>query len=272
MTRLLLALAAPLSLLACDSIKDAVATGEPQTSYCEALCDWAVSCADEERGVDVAALTASCLAEAEAADPDCAAAGAGELDPISSEALAACTEAIAESAGAGECAAFTGSIDELKAGTPPAACATQGADAQATFTEVQSATTESNEELCERFTESFCVQLDTCITADLFGGSIPSEVTDLLGDPVDLCVSELDAVTSTCIAEDLYSPEEDLSDLNTARQGARECLAELESLSCEQLFSGEVPELCGASFTDTETALSFFEALAGIAVQYQNAQ
>ncbi len=272
MTRLLLGLAAPLSLLACDSIKDAVATGEPQTSYCEALCDWAVSCADEERGVDVAALTASCLAEAEAADPDCAAAGAGELDPISSEALAACTEAIAESAGAGECAAFTGSIDELKAGTPPAACATQGADAQATFTEVQSATTESNEELCERFTESFCVQLDTCITADLFGGSIPSEVTDLLGDPVDLCVSELDAVTSTCVAEDLYSPEEDLSDLNTARQGARECLAELESLSCEQLFSGKVPELCGASFTDTETALSFFEALAGIAVQYQNAQ
>ena len=38
------------NVMGCDAfnkIKDAL-DGEPQTSYCEALCDWAVSCAEGE--------------------------------------------------------------------------------------------------------------------------------------------------------------------------------------------------------------------------------
>ena len=38
------------TLVGCDAIdklKDAI-DGEPQTSYCESLCDWAVECADGE--------------------------------------------------------------------------------------------------------------------------------------------------------------------------------------------------------------------------------
>jgi len=254
----------------CDEAKDALEGGE-QTSYCEALCDWAVECADGEREVDIAALSAQCLEDTRASDAACAEAEAGTLDTVSAATLSECTDAVAEAAAAGECGGFTGSIDELKIATTPAECGSQGADAQETFTQAQSSTAETNDELCERFTESFCTQIDTCVISEIFGDSIPSEVIDLLGTPLDLCIDRLSTVTDTCIADGLYGAEEDLSDVNTARQSARECLTDIEELTCDQLFSGEVPKLCGGSFTDTETALTFFEALAGVAIEYQDA-
>jgi len=262
--------AALTATVGCDEAKDAL-EGGVQTSYCEALCDWAVTCAEGERSVSAEALSAECLTSTRALDASCADAEGGTLDTVSAAALTECTDAIADAADAGECDNFTGSIDDLKIATTPTECGTQGADAQETFSEAQSSTSETNDELCERFTESFCTQLDTCIIAEVFGDSIPQEIIDALGQPVDLCVDQLSTVTDTCIADDLYGAEEDLSDVNTARQSARECLTDIEALTCDDLFSGNVPKLCGGSFTDTDTALSFFEALAGVAVQYQDA-
>jgi hypothetical protein len=260
-----------LSLVGCDDAKDALETDTPQTSYCESLCDWAVGCAETERDIDAATMLANCEAATAAIDSSCAEAEAGTLDPATSAVLTECTDAIAESAAAGECDGFVGSYDDLSTFTPPAECAGQGTDAQSTAEAAQDSTAETNEELCERFTESFCVQLETCIVADLFGGTIPQEIIDTLGQPVDLCISELDTVTQTCVSDGLYEAEEDLTDVNTARQGARECLSGIEDLTCDELFAGEVPELCGASFTSTDTALEFFGALAAIATDYSDA-
>ena len=53
--------------------------GEPTTSYCEAICDQAVSCAAAERTVDEDAMRDQCLADTRAADPSCEEAETGDL-------------------------------------------------------------------------------------------------------------------------------------------------------------------------------------------------
>ena len=103
--------------------------GEPQRSYCEALCDWAVTCQATEREIDAAALTTACLDATLASDPGCAKAEAGELNLASAKLLEPCVTAIDDAALAADCSGFVGSIDELKLGTAPAKCLTQAEDA-----------------------------------------------------------------------------------------------------------------------------------------------
>jgi hypothetical protein len=244
------------------------ALGEPQRSYCEALCDWAVSCAGDERSVDAAAETAACIADAQAIDPQCAAASDGSLNPVEAEALTPCVDAIDAAASAGECDGFTGSIDDLKVATTPAECAGQGEDAQTVFTTVQESAAETNDELCTRFSETFCGLADECIVGD-FGNEIPQEAIDAAGGtPFDLCVTAVNAVTTECIDNDLYGLEEDFSDVNTARQAARECMSGFDAVTCEQVFSGEVPQLCAAAFTTTDQAVAFATAMTEVAAAF----
>lgn len=236
--------------------------GDPATSTCEAMCDWAVTCASVERAVDTEALRTECLAATAATDAGCANAEAGKLDPATRKALDTCTNAIAERAAATECDGFIGSIDALKTATAPPECVATGPDIQATFTAAQASVAESSDALCDRFTETFCVRIDECLIADL--GTIPQVVVDELGTPVALCVERLAFQTEGCKSDVLYQPEESLSDVNTARQAARECLASLAELACDPLLQGEVPNLCAGAFASTDDTLAFGQALLSV--------
>lgn len=258
--RTIIALSAFLSLFGC--------TTEPQTSYCEAVCDWAVGCAEGERTVDAAALLTECIAATEAVDGSCADAGKGELNAVDATALTECTDAIAAQQDGGECDAFTGRIDDQKQATTPAACATQGgATAQDTFDAARLAVAETNDELCERFSHNMCEKTDECVRAQL--GETAEELIAVVGvDPYDNCRSKVESTYNECVTNSDYAPEEDLTDVNTLRQGARECLADFDSVTCEQMFSGDMPPLCAAAVADPT---AYAGAITGTLTDYVDA-
>lgn len=235
--------------------------GEADRSYCDALCDWAVECHATERTIDSAARHESCLAATSQVDASCADADAGTLDPASAALLQTCVQAVDDLAAAGECSAFVGTIDEIKLGAPPQDCISQGADAQATFDAARDATVETGDELCQRFTDTFCLRAEECVLGD-FGGQIPQEATDQLGTPFEHCVNLLEpAFTGECKSQALYAEEQSLTDANLPRQAARECLRGFDGITCEQIFAGTVPQTCAGAFTTEEQAVGFASAL-----------
>ncbi len=242
-TRTLIALTAFLSLFSC--------TTEPQTSYCEAVCDWAVGCAEGERTVDAAALTTECLAATEAVDASCADAGKGELNAVDAKALTACTDEVQAAVDAGECDGFTGRIDDQKQATAPAKCiALQGGTtAQDTYDAARLAVAETNEELCERFADAMCSKTASCVEESL-GADFAAALEAVGQDPYDNCRAKVQSNYSACVADGDYTPEADITDVNSLRQGARECLADFTEVTCDQLFGGSMPPLCAAAVAD----------------------
>jgi len=242
--------------------------GEPTRSYCESLCDWAVSCASDERSVDVDALTQSCLDSTRASDPSCEKAESGSMNPASLKLLQGCVKDIDAKSDSGDCNGFTGPIDDQKVGAPPLSCASQTGDYVSTYNEARDATKETNEELCNRVTDTMCQRVSDCVLGD-FAGEIPKSVTDALGGtPYDLCVQRLDPViTQKCISNDLYSPESSFSDLNIARQGARECMRDFSDVSCDALIANP-PSLnsatCAAMFSSPDDLVKVGQALVGL--------
>ena len=106
------------NIVGCDAfnkIKDAL-DGEPQTSYCEALCDWAVSCAEGESSLSTDEMMDACLADTRASDPKCADAEAGELSIDKALILTECTNAVSDM----ECSGLTGSAIGLATAELPA--------------------------------------------------------------------------------------------------------------------------------------------------------
>jgi hypothetical protein len=102
-----------------------------------------------------------------------------------------------------------------------------------------------------------------------FDGTVPQAAIDALGDPYEACVARLDpAFTSGCVSDDLYAAEVAFDEVNTARQGARECLAGIGSVGCEDLLAGNLPPYCAASFTSTEQATAFGVAVIELADDY----
>lgn len=255
-----------LSALACKGDKE-------QRSYCQALCEWAVGCAAADRDIDQAAEFEECLANTSASDPSCAAADEGSLNPVEAQALEPCVNAIDEAATNGECSVFTGTPAEVLSGTAPTECATQGADAVATFEAAQSSTVETNEEMCNRYAETFCQRAEECIIGDL-GGDIPQAVIDAVGGtPFELCVQAMAPVfTNDCIAENLYAPEEGVTDINTARQAARTCMVQFSEVPCSDLTNPDaLPEECAASQSSPEDLVNMAGVIFDLAQQYQDA-
>ncbi len=245
--------------------------GEPTTSYCEAMCDHVVSCAAAERTVDETALRDQCLTDTRAADPSCEEAESGELGAVGREALKGCVSALQDAEAAGECDGITGRIDDLKTGTAPTECASTGTNVQEVYTAARDAVTETNEELCQRFTDTFCGRLDECVISDL--GTIPQAVTDALGTPFEVCVAKLDVQTQSCATNGLYSAEESLDDVNTSRQAARECLRDFAVITCDSLMAGDMQESpeCAGSFASAEDTASFGLALLETATEFADA-
>jgi hypothetical protein len=255
-------LVAVFALLSCKG------SDEPAQSYCQALCDWAVSCSATERTFDEAAEQQECLDATHAVDDTCLAVEDGTAGPADTALLGPCVTAIQDASAAGECSAFVGRIDELKVGVTPTECAAQGTDAQATYDAARDATTETGEELCQRFTETFCGRADECVLGD-FSGQIPQEATDALGTPFELCVAKLDpAFTAECKGSDLYAQEEDLTAANPPRQAARDCLAGFSSITCEDIFAGSMPKTCAGAFTTADQALAVATALVEVSDEF----
>lgn len=243
---------------------------EPAPSYCEAVCDWAVSCAATERDVDEAALTEDCLTATRATDASCAKAEEGKMNPATRKAVEGCVNAIESKMSAGECDPFTGTIEKIKLGAPPAQCAVAGGDTvDETFDAARDAVLEDGAELCQRFTSSFCERVDTCLVSKL--GNIPQVVIDQLGTPYELCVQKLDFRTQSCADQGLYDPEESLTDVNTARQTARMCLEDVSEAQCDALLGGDLPPTCAGAFVSTDDAFAFGKGMLEVATDFSDA-
>lgn len=254
------------------SCKGGLGGGEPTRSYCEAVCDWAVSCHAADRAIDSDARLADCLTATEALDEGCGKASEGTMDPVAKAALAPCVEAVDAAASAGECDAFTGSIDDIKTGKPPGDCLSQGTDSQTTFDGAREATEETNDELCDRLTASFCEKTSACIIEDL--GEIPADViTAMGGTPFELCQQRLDPVfTAECKSGGLYEDPDSLTDANATREAARECLRDFAAVTCDALFgSAELDPECAGSFSTEDQLLAVAGALSGLATDYADA-
>lgn len=246
-------------------------SGEPKRSFCEALCDWAVECQATERTVEADAMLESCLTATRASDASCEKAESGTMDPASAKLLEPCVNAIDTNAGEADCNGFVGTIDQLKTAAVPAECATQADDAVATFDAARDATVETGEQLCNRYTTTFCGRSEECILGD-FGGQIPQEATDALGTPFDRCVEGLTAAfTNTCVSSDLYHPEEDFTDANIARQSARTCLADFSTVTCDALFDGNLENTslsCTTSVSSPDDLLAIGGVLFDLAEEF----
>lgn len=245
---------------------------EPTRSQCEAVCDWAVSCHAADRDLDQAALLDECLAATRAVDDSCGKAENGELNIASLNLLNPCITAVDSNADAGECGAFTGSIDEIKTSIPPAQCAGTGNDAVAVFEAAKDATNESGEELCNRMTDTLCNRTTECILGD-FNNEIPQEVIDVMGGtPEELCGQRLNPVfTESCVANGLYEAETSITDANPNRQSARECLDTLDATECGDLFAGDLDPLCAGIFSNPEDLLAVANALLSLSDEFADA-
>jgi len=246
-------------------------SGEPTRSVCDAACDLAVECHSAERDIDAEATRSECLEATKATNDSCAKAEDGKLDPATKKVNTECVEALDQQAAEGECDAYTGTyeVGEVpEPPTPPAACGTYTDTLEA----AQEATEETGPELCQRYTETFCSRTEECVIEDVFGGNpIPQDVLDAVGfDPYELCVDKLGAQTEAC-EDGLYDPSESATDPNTAREGARTCLAGFSELTCQQITSGTMPEECAGSFTSTEQSLDFALALLEVAQEFEDA-
>jgi hypothetical protein len=250
-----LALVLGLSTLSGCKLKDAL-DGGPQTSYCEALCDWAAECAAADRGADLEALKAECLAATEAVSAGCADATKGELDAASSAALTECTDAIAEKQAAGECDGFTGLEAEVQASVAPVDCGTQD-NYDETYTAAQDSVVEDGAELCERVTDTFCGKLDSCIQER----SGEFDYSAIGVSPYDTCMSTLDGRIQECASNGDY----DRDVANPQREAALECMSRFDELTCDDLFSGNLPAICAGAFVDPT---DYAGSLLDIAQQY----
>ncbi|MGC6510918.1 MAG: hypothetical protein ACON4U_21055 [Myxococcota bacterium] len=240
-------------LVACggkvSDLKDAV--GEAEESYCDALCDWAVSCNETDREIDSAALTDSCLAAVEAADPTCA--DYADLSVGDSTTLNLCTSGIDDNETAGECGFFVSSFEEVTNlsldDLLPADCLIQDPTLD-TFVEARQATLESNTELCNRFASGICEATLACAPTDQVD-AVLADVGASSTQEYCLGLGPISGFVSSCESGGLFEPEESLAAVpNTQREAARMCVAAVEeSTGC---FVSEIADfaVCGGAFVD----------------------
>jgi hypothetical protein len=258
-----------LTLSGCKAVEklgDAL-DGGPQTSYCTAVCDWALYCHEQDRDLDSDAVYQACLDATYAADSDCAVADSNDgLPPDDSLTVSECTDAIEGKIDENDCGAFTGDELAQKTGTPPLACGTLGLDAQATFDEGRAVTLEGGGEMCDRFATTWCEHVTGCLLGDF---ELPQEAIDAVGEPQDICEARMAGIfTDSCKSGGLYDPPVALTDVNTARIAATSCLASAEDLTCDDIFSGALPPLCGAAFADAQQLADFGVGLLGSACEF----
>jgi hypothetical protein len=209
-------------LAACDKIKDAAGaiteTG-PTTSYCEALCDWGVACAVEDRPVDEDELNEACLDATHDVDGNCSAAENGSIDAAARPTLSLCVSSV-DTFG---CDAINGNELEVKGarveamGTDCVTYDTSGA--QATFDAARQAVMEGGAEMCDRMTDTFCGAITQCFIDKVSALDAQKETI------MEQCQSTLfGGITSTCKSDGRYAQPVSLLEYNENRFFAQQCL------------------------------------------------
>ena len=232
-----------------DDLQDSV--GEAEESYCDALCDWAVTCNATDRDIDEAGLTSDCLAAVEAVDPTCA--DYASLNLADSTLLNSCTSGIDEREANGECGFYVASFEEVTNFTLddllPGDCLVQDPTFD-TFFEARYATLETNSELCNRFAGGICEAMLGCAPTDQVDAALES-----LGQPsvYDFCLGlgPVQSFVSSCESSGQFEAEDSLASVpNTQREGARMCVSEIEASSSCFISSISDYAACGAAFVD----------------------
>ena len=265
-----LALLSPVLLLSCSGGSNPLQNG-PQTSYCEAVCDWAVTCAAGERSISEDAERSACLTAARAADPACADAESGDIDIATSEVLTGCTDAVQAEVDGGDCTPFDPAYEQIPQ-IPPTECAAEDPDGEI-LDDARDATAETNGELCDRFSTGVCDAAASCIETTL-GSEVYDAVVQALGEDASQMCQETEAVSShtdECTSSDLYVAQDNTTDYNTARAAARDCLEAVVTATCDDILAGNLPETCAGAFSTTDDLTSFGAALLDVATQYQEA-
>ena len=225
---------AAIGLIACGAAKDAL-DGEAQTSYCEAVCDWAVSCSGEADSLD------ACLEATRAADSNCAAAENGELNPANSALVEDCVATVDTD----ECSGLTGSVAEQTASAPSAACITsEGTAATDTYDAARTAVQSDGGQFCDDLGASICGNVVDCLIGDLGVGEAEDALLTACED------SAIGALITTCNGVDLDARYG--TDPNVNRMAANTCADTLGGLasSCDIFGADAWPEECGAVLVD----------------------
>jgi|GEM_PF-1966500 len=269
----------------CSALKDAL-DGE-NDSYCEAVCDWAVSCAAEGSSLTEDELMAACLAETEAQDGTCG----GKEDGITPDEALILNKCTADQV-AQDCSALVGDEDDIVKGTPPVATCMvaygQGSDAligavddlpesvtelndiqvYKTYNVARNAVIADGAEVCERFEETMCGYMTECLVEK--GGIDVGE--DIEQTTTDACIESIFGnMTDECIAEGRYDTVIPI-DYNPARWGAMECMDEWDATASSgsacDVFTTTPSAKCGLAFSSVEQAETVFTGLITFAGDY----
>ena len=250
---------ATIGLIACgakDALDDAssdVLGGDPQTSYCEAVCDWAVECTGDDSTHD------ACLEATRAADSNCAAAESGELNPASSTLVEDCVATVASDS----CDGLNGSVDAQTTATPSTACITsEGVAATETYNAARTSVQSSGADFCDDLGASICANVVDCLVGDFE----VDEATDALQAACE--ESAISALVTTCNGVDL-DPSYG-TDPNVNRMAANSCadaVGGLES-SCDVFSADAWPADCAAVVVDASALPGLVENLVSFADGY----
>ena len=249
---LLFTCSATIGLVACDAAKDAL-DGEAQTSYCEAVCEWAVTCNGEEDALD------DCLEATRAVNSNCAAAENGELNPASSALVEDCVATVESES----CDGMTGSVDAQGAAAPSTECVTsEGTAALETYNEARIAAQPSGEEFCDNLGSAICANVVDCLVGDLG----VDEATDALQSACEsTAVSELVTTCKTVDLEPGYG-----TDSNVNRLSANSCAQTVSGLddSCDVFSADAWPAECGAVVVEASALPALVGNLVSFAEEY----
>ena len=258
-----------------DKIKDAL-DGEPQTSYCEALCDWAVSCAEGESSLGPDEMMEACLEDTRASDSKCADAEAGELSIDKALILTECTNAVSEM----ECGGLTGSETEVGSARPPELMCIAGyggvddpssidfddptalADigSYATFNAARNAVMKTGDELCDEVSWSICDSLIGCAAE-----ATDTEGTEAADAVMEECLGIFGDFTTQCKSNGLYDQTLPL-DLNLTRWMADDCVEGLATVNSCDLTGW--PLDCAGAFVSVDGGEDLYEVVLSAAGQF----
>jgi hypothetical protein len=239
---------ATIGLIACGAAKDAL-DGEGQTSYCEAVCDWAVDCSGDESALD------ACLTATRAADAGCADAESGDLDPATSTLVEDCVATVESDS----CDGLTGSIEAQGSATPSTECITsEGTAATETYDAARTAVQPSGAEFCDDLGETICSHVVDCLVG---------ENSELVSDTLQAaCVDgPISGIVTSCNAVDLevgYG-----TDANPNRLSANVCSNTLDGLSdsCDVFTADAWPPECVGSVVEASELASVVDQLITLA-------
>lgn len=250
---MILSASAAIGLSACDAAKDALSAG-PQTSYCEAICDWAVECSGDDSTLD------ECLDATRAANDNCAAAEGGDLDPANSKLVEDCVATVE----ADSCDGLTGSVEDQGAATPSSECiASEGPTvALDAYNDARTSQQAAGDDFCEDLGGSICANVVDCLIGDFD----VDEATDALQAACE--ASAVTALVSTCQDVDLEPGYG--ADANVNRMSANVCAQGVSGLadSCD-VFSGEAwPAECAAVVVEASALPDLIVNLLAFAEEY----